>query len=141
MKIFPGDKISIKNKGFTLIEVAVALAILAWVLSSSVYAVKQYSDERLGMRERFYSSQVAWNQLMEEYRIESGMVPINESPVRPNSGEELQNNQYWMWQSDVTPAMGQNLYQYRIDVGHANSERPTLSRSMFLVVNESGVSP
>ena len=57
-----------KAKGFTLIEVAVALVILSWVLGSAIFMVQQYADERLRLRERFFSSSVAWNRLMERYQ-------------------------------------------------------------------------
>ena len=43
-------------RGFTLIEVAVALAILGWVMGSALYLVQQYADERIRLREQFYSS-------------------------------------------------------------------------------------
>jgi len=40
--------------GFTLIEVVVALAILSWVLGSTLYVVQQYADERLKLRQGFF---------------------------------------------------------------------------------------
>ena len=46
-------KCSTKKKGFTLIEVMVALFILSLVLGSAVQMVHQYSDERLRIREHF----------------------------------------------------------------------------------------
>ncbi|MBT5104180.1 MAG: prepilin-type N-terminal cleavage/methylation domain-containing protein, partial [Porticoccaceae bacterium] len=58
-------KYSTKKKGFTLIEVMVALFILSLVLGSAVQMVHQYSDERLRIRERFFANQVAWNHLLE----------------------------------------------------------------------------
>jgi len=63
-----------RHRGFTLIEVAVALTILSWVLGSSLFLVSQYADERLRMRERFLATQVAWNQLMEQYGFSQDMV-------------------------------------------------------------------
>ena len=36
--------------GFTLIEVAVALTILGWVMGSALYLVQQYADERVRLR-------------------------------------------------------------------------------------------
>jgi len=47
---------STKTKGFTLIEVMVALFILSLVLGSAVQMVHQYSDERLRIRERFFAN-------------------------------------------------------------------------------------
>ena len=42
--------------GFTLIEVAVALSILGWVMGGALYLIQQYSDERIRLREQFYSA-------------------------------------------------------------------------------------
>ena len=61
-----------KPRGFTLIEVSVALVILSWVLGSAIFMVQQYADERLRLRERFFSSSVAWNRLMERYQEAEG---------------------------------------------------------------------
>jgi type II secretion system protein I len=54
-------------RGFTLMEVAVALLILSLVLASSLQVVGQYADERVLMRERFFANRVAWNRLLEKY--------------------------------------------------------------------------
>ena len=50
--------------GFTLIEVVVALAILSWVLGSTLYVVQQYADERLKLRQGFFATQISWNRLL-----------------------------------------------------------------------------
>ena len=61
-------KVSSINRGFTLIEVVVALFILSLVLSSAIFSVHQYADERVLIRDRFLANQVAWNHLMERYQ-------------------------------------------------------------------------
>ncbi|MGB0669150.1 MAG: type II secretion system protein, partial [Porticoccaceae bacterium] len=53
MKAYPKTK---PVAGFTLIEVAVALAILSWVLGSTLYVVQQYADERLKLRQGFFAT-------------------------------------------------------------------------------------
>jgi len=68
-------------RGFTLIEVAVALAILGWVMGSALYLVQQYADERIRLREQFYSSQVSWNRLLERYQnSENGWSVVRVPP-------------------------------------------------------------
>ena len=70
---------------FTLIEVAVALAILAWVMGSALYLVQQYADERIRLREQFYASQVSWNRLLERYQdAEKWTAPTQQTSSRPN---------------------------------------------------------
>ena len=58
-----------KNFGFTLIELVVALFILSLVLSSAIYSVQQYADERVLLKDRFFAHNVAWNQLMKRYQV------------------------------------------------------------------------
>ena len=55
-------------RGFTLMEVAVALLILSMVLASSLQLVGQYADERVLIRERFLANRVGWNRLLEKYQ-------------------------------------------------------------------------
>ena len=55
-------------RGFTLIEVTIALVILSMTLSSAMYAVHQYADERIRMKDRILANQVAWNNLMNRYQ-------------------------------------------------------------------------
>lgn len=102
-----------RQKAFTLIEVVVALTILAWVLGSVLSLVSQYADERSRMRERFYSNQVAWNQLMDNYQKSRGWLPLNQNTETELSGEEAQGGQNWRWQLQVSPAMGRDLFRYQ----------------------------
>ena len=57
------------NSGFTLIELVVALFILSLVLSSAIHSVQQYADERVLLKDRFFAHNVAWNQLMNRYKV------------------------------------------------------------------------
>ncbi len=130
-----------RKKGFTLIEVVVALTILAWVLGSALFLVSQYADERLMMRERFYSNQVAWNQLMNNFQRTRGWAPINQSGRAENEGVESQAGQDWYWQTDIAPAMGKDLFRYQVrassDIGAAGSPTISSALSMYLLIPQS----
>ena len=71
----------LSQQAFTLIEVVIALTILAWVLGSVLFLVSQYADERLMMRQRFYGNQVAWNQLLDNYQKTRGWISVTRSTV------------------------------------------------------------
>lgn len=126
-----------KQKAFTLIEVVVALTILGWVLGSVLFLVSQYADERSMMRERFYSNQVAWNQLMENYQRSRGWMPLTESTDIILNGEESQGGQNWNWQMDVATALGRDLFRYEAIV-YPEETDSSQSRLVMYLVNQQG---
>ncbi|MDG1164002.1 MAG: type II secretion system minor pseudopilin GspI [Porticoccaceae bacterium] len=119
--------------GFTLIEVAVALAILSWVLGSALYVVHQYSDERLKLRERFFSTQVSWNRLIERYQDSQGWVPDSDRSARQTKGIEEQIDQTWRWEMEIKSAMGEDLYRYEVKAGSEDTEAFSGSLSVYLI--------
>ena len=121
------------SKGFTLIEVAVALMILSWVLGSAIFMVQQYADERLRLRERFFSSTVAWNHLMDRYQDSQGWIAKTENSSKQRKGVDEQAGQDWRWSMNIEAALGQNLYRYEVTVGSDDSERNAASLAMFMI--------
>ena len=83
--------------GFTLIEVAVALSILGWVMGSALYLVQQYADERVRLREQFYSAQVSWNHLVERYQDAEKWTARSIKSKRPIKGIDTQGDYDWRW--------------------------------------------
>ena len=119
--------------GFTLIEVAVALAILGWVMGSALYLVQQYADERIRLREQFYASQVSWNRLLERYQDSEKWVSISRKSKRPTKGVASQGNQDWRWSLAIKEAMGNNLYRYEARAGVQGSQSDRASLFVYLV--------
>jgi type II secretion system protein I len=119
--------------GFTLMEVAVALLILSTVLASSLQLVNQYADERERMRDRFLANQVAWNNLMEQYRSVQKWPSGSGSAERSTKGVELQGDRDWRWELKVEEAMGQNLYRYEIEVRGEGAQRPRAVMAAFFI--------
>lgn len=124
--------------GFTLIEVVVALAILGWVLGSAVFLVSQYADERIRLRERFLGNQVAWNQLMEEYRFSRGWRGRSASR-RLQEGVRQQAGQDWPFTTTIEEAAGTGLYRYQVTALAPGSENIAGSMSLFL--QQTGAQP
>lgn len=79
-----------RGKGFTLIEVVVALGILGLVLGGAISTVHQYADQRSHLSKKTFSSQVAWNVLLEQYRYAEGWVSGSESSSRNKKGDQTQ---------------------------------------------------
>ncbi|MDC0598265.1 type II secretion system minor pseudopilin GspI [Gammaproteobacteria bacterium] len=122
--------------GFTLIEVVVALAILGWVLASTIYVVHQYTNERISMRERYLSSQVGWNQLLEQYRSSRGWRPAEDRLDIETDGVDRQSDQLWRWHMDIQAAAGKDLYRYQVSAGLDNEADAGALLSIFLINRE-----
>ena len=123
-----------RASGFTLIEVAVALTILGWVMGSSLYLVQQYADERVRLREQLYSAQVSWNHLVEHYQDAEKWTEKNRKSKRAIKGIDTQGDQDWRWELEVKEAMGSDLYRYQVAVGLPNSDRNRAALFVYLVV-------
>lgn len=98
----------IGNRGFTLIEVLVALSIVALSLTAIVASIGQMIDSGNAMRERTYAAWIAQNRITE----------IRVSPTLPepgtNTGTVEFANAEWTWRTVIVEAGIPNLY--RIDV-------------------------
>ncbi len=121
------------NAGFTLIELVVALFILSLVLSGAIYSIQQYADERLMMKDRLYSHNVAWNQLMKRYQVSQNGTVKNRTMELKSKGKEVQGRTDWEWALDIEKATGQNLYRYEVRVESPNSEKVQSSLAVYLI--------
>lgn len=96
------------ERGFTLVEVMVALSIVAFSLTAIAASMNQMVDAANTMRERTYASWIAQNKIA-ELRL------ANVTPeVSSTSGEVEFANTDWTWRTVVSET-GIDLF-YRVDV-------------------------
>lgn len=108
--------VQLRCKGFTLIEVMVALAIVALSLTAVAASMVQMIDAANTMRDRTYASWIAQNKIT-EIRLAAD-APV----VSATSGEVDYANTTWEWRAVVTESGVEDLFRIDVSVGLAGSE-------------------
>lgn len=107
-------------RGFTLVEVMVALAVVAIALPAVLVALYQHVDATGYLRDKSLAQLVAANKL-EELRILSragqSLLQGQDSGVSPMAGRD------WHWWLDSQPTPVTNFYRVEIDVGAGEEQR------------------
>ncbi len=104
-----------RNRGFTLIEVMVALAIVAFSLTAVAASMGQMIDTANAMRERTYASWIAQNEIA-EMRL-ANVIP----EVTTTSGEVDYAGTEWAWRAVVSETGVENLFRVDVTVSYAGS--------------------
>ena len=104
-----------RDQGFTLIEVMVALAIVAFSLTAVAASMGQMIDTASAMRERTYASWIAQNKIA-EMRL-ANVIP----EVTSTSGEVDYAGTEWAWRAVVSETGVENLFRVDVTVSYAGS--------------------
>lgn len=105
-----------KENGFTLIEVMVALTIVALSLTAIAASMNQMIDAANAMRERTYASWIAQNKIT-ELRL-ANVLP----EVSSTSGEVDFANAQWTWRTVVSETGIESFFRVDVSVSLAGSE-------------------
>lgn len=125
----PELKVSEKSAGFTLIETLVALLIVAVAYAGVSTAVARFVDQRHILVERDTSHRIAWNRLMEQYLLSSG-IAVDEPRFGDNKGRVEAAGVDWDWRLTEEDAAGDNLVRYQVDVFAVAGDTSTASGSL-----------
>lgn len=108
-----------KNKqGFTLLEVLVALAVLAIAMLAVMRTVASSADTAAYLRDKTLAAWVADNVLTE--------VRVKEELPRDTKGEQQLANRRWYWQLKVSETADKNLLKLEIRVAANENLTPSL---------------
>lgn len=106
----------INSRGFTLIEVMVALTIVALSLTAVAASMNQMIDAANVMRERTYASWIAQNKIAEMRLADT--VP----EVSTTSGEVDYANSTWSWRAVVSETGIENFMRVDVSITHLESD-------------------
>jgi len=114
------------NKGFTLIEVMVAMAIAALGLAAVAASVSQMIDAGAAMQQRTYASWIAQNQIA-EMRLANVVPEISET-----SGDTIFASREWIWRATISETGVENLFRVDVQVGLADGDENVRTVTGFI---------
>jgi len=105
-----------RQAGFTLVEVMVALSIVALSLLGIAASMNQMIDTANAMHERTYASWIAQNKIA-ELRLANEQIEVSTT-----SGEIDYANATWAWSADVSETGIEGFFRVDVSVSLAESE-------------------
>lgn len=116
------------NAGFTLLEVMVALAILAITLGALIKASGSYANNAAYLKEKTFAQWIAQNKAV-EYQLANKFPPLGS-----REGDINYALQDWRWRVKVSTTDDQRLRRLRIDIILSNGKfkKPIVSLVAFV---------
>ena len=118
--------VQLRCKGFTLIEVMVALSIVALSLTAVAASMVQMVDAANTMRNRTYASWIAQNKIT-EIRLAADAPEVSAS-----SGQVDYANTTWEWRALVSETGVEDLFRIDVSVTLAGNEDTIRSVTGFV---------
>lgn len=114
------------SRGFTLLEVMVALAVVAIALSAIINTAGGNARNAIYLRDRTFAHWVAVD-ILTEYQV-LGEWPADGS----GNGSEEMAEQEWLWDMRVEQTPDAYVKQVTVSVRHAESDQSLASVSGYL---------
>ena len=120
-------------QGFTLLEVLIALAVLALAMGAVIKATSDYTSNQSYLRDRTLAMWVARNVLV-EYQVKGEWLSVGE-----RKGTREMGNQEWRWLARISQTEEAELRRLDVEVYPVDSdddENPVSVLSGFLLQPE-----
>ena len=114
------------SKGFSLIEVVVALFILSISVITIYNLIISTATSSFELEQRYLAKQVADNR--------AALINTSEKPYKPikRSGEMIMCGDSWYWVEEIKAGLDQNYYEYEILVRLVDDDNYIYSTKGFL---------
>lgn len=112
-------------RGFTLMEILVALAVVGIGLAALIGASARATHDAAALRDRTFAGWIAQN-VLTEIRISPETLDTG-----TRNGDEMLGGERWEWTAEVTPAVVPQLRYIEIKVGRENTEGSIVTLTAF----------
>ena len=109
-------KLSITEKGFSLIEVVVSLFILSISVITIYNLIISTAISSHDLEQRYLAKEVANNRISLIHTLEKSLKPIR------RSGEMIMGGQQWRWDETINNGPSDEFFEYEISVRLENKE-------------------
>ena len=103
-------KLSVINKGFSLVEVVVALFILSVSVITIYNLILSTAVSSYDLEQRYLAKEVANNRISLINTIEKSLKPID------RTGQMIMGGQKWIWDETIINSQDDNFFEYKISV-------------------------
>ncbi len=105
---------NINEKGFSLIEVVVALFILSISVITIYNLIISTSVSTFQLEQKYLAKEVASNRIALIHTIEKPLKSTN------RNGEMIMGGQNWLWEEEISKNMSNEFYDFTISVRPEN---------------------
>lgn len=119
------------ERAFTLVEVLVAVAVVALAITALLTAMMGQIDGGAYLRDKLFAQWVALNQL-ELARLENRHG--NRLPVRSRTGIEESAGRRWHWRAEPVDVKAAGMVRWQVSVSaEADADAPVLATGSVLL--------
>ena len=120
-------KLSVIKKGFSLIEVVVALFILSVSVITIYNLIISTSVSSYDLEQRYLAKEVANNHI--------ALLNTIEKPLRSGNrkGEMIMGGQNWVWDEEIYDTSNEDYFEYQVRIKLAGQDKYIYSTKGYLI--------